>query len=94
MSKAKRRCACLAVVMLSAACDPYTRTTVIQTKSAADVAVQDVDSPSRIEANSTPSAAEVARTEVDTGRGGTSDLIVIATRRPGGEIVTEWQARR
>jgi hypothetical protein len=92
MLSSKWRHTALALVMLSAACDPYTRTTVIQVRSAADVAVQDVDSPSRISANETPNSAEVARTEVDTGRG-TSDLIVIATRRPGGAIVTEWQTR-
>jgi hypothetical protein len=93
MLSSKWRSAALAAVTLTAACDPYTRTTVIQTRSAADVAVQDVDSPSRIAADQTPNSAEVARTEVDTGRGGTSDLIVIATRRPGGAIVTEWQTR-
>jgi hypothetical protein len=93
MLSSKWRHATLVVGLVATACDPYTRSTVIQMRSAADVAVQDVDSPSRISPNDTPSSAEVARTEVATGPGSTSDLIVIATRRPGGAIVTEWQTR-
>jgi hypothetical protein len=93
MSFSKSRRAFAALGLLVAGCDPYTRSTAIQMHSAADVAVQDVDSPSRIPANLEPMSAEVARTEVALDPGSTSDLIVIATRRPGGEIVTEWQTR-
>jgi hypothetical protein len=89
----KTRQALITLCALSAACDPYTRTTVIQTRSASDVAVQDVDSASRVPATNEPMSAEVARTEVETGPGSTSDLVVIASRRPGGAIVTEWQTR-
>ncbi|MEO7112955.1 MAG: hypothetical protein ABI183_21130 [Polyangiaceae bacterium] len=89
----KKRRAFAALGLLAAGCDPYTRTTVIQMRSAADVAVQDVDSPSRVPVGLEPTSAEVARSEVLVGPGSTSDLIVIATRRPGGEIVTEWQTR-
>jgi hypothetical protein len=89
----KKRRAFAALGLLVAGCDPYTRSTIVQMRSAADVAVQDVDSPSRVPANLEPISAEVARTEVALAPGSTSDLIVIATRRPGGEIVTEWQTR-
>jgi hypothetical protein len=89
----KKRRAFAALGLLVAGCDPYTRTTLIQTRSATDVAVQDVDSPSRIPAGTDTTSAEVARTEVAVGPGSTSDLIVIATRKPTGEIVTEWQTR-
>jgi hypothetical protein len=93
MSLSKKCRVFVVLGLLVAGCDPYTRTTVIHTRTATDVAVQDVDSPARIPASSEPVSAEVARTEVAVGPGSTSDLIVIATRRPSGEIVTEWQTR-
>ena len=76
------------------ACDPYTRTTVIEARDPGQVAVIDVDSPSRVEpGEAATEPVEVARTEVAVGPSSTSDLIVTATRRPGGGLVTEWQTR-
>lgn len=88
---------CIALVLattLLGACDPYTETTVLKTRSAMDVAVQDIDSDSHVARNYiAPVPAEVARAKVTTDAESTSDLIVVATRRPNGEIVTEWQTR-
>ncbi|MGH7284763.1 MAG: hypothetical protein ACRELY_24830 [Polyangiaceae bacterium] len=88
------RRALIAATLCVCACDPYTRTTVIQARDPGQVAVEDVDSPSRVApGESATEPAEVARTEVAIGPSSTSDLLVTATRRPGGGLVTEWQTR-
>lgn len=90
----KTRQGIVALCLLSVACDPYTETTVVKTRNAMQVGVQDADSESHVPPNwDQVLSAEVARTEVQTGPSSTSDLVVIASRRPGGGLVTEWQTR-
>lgn len=87
-----RRVVAAALAFVSA-CDPYTRSTVVTVRDPSSVAVEDADSEARVPAGAPEASAEVARSEVLTGPGSTSDLIVTATRRPGGALVTEWQTR-
>jgi hypothetical protein len=88
----KRRTALLAVSVLSSACDPYTRTTVFQMRNPSEVEVQNIAAPShRLPEGIDVVSAEVARTEVATNDNWSSELIVTATRRPNGAIITDWQ---